>query len=59
MNEKVEKKHKPIMVTNKFYNNLEEIRKMIGYRTLTKTFEYIVDEFLSNKKSELMNDKNR
>jgi len=52
-------KHKPIMVTKDFYTNLEEIRKELGFRTLTKTFEYIAEVFLANKKQEITNDKNK
>jgi hypothetical protein len=52
-------KHKPIMVTKDFYTNLEEIRKELGFRTLTKTFEHIAEVFLANKKQEITNDKNK
>jgi hypothetical protein len=52
------KKYKPIMVSNDFYLNLEEIRKNLGFRSLTKTFEHIADEFLANKKEKELNDKN-
>lgn len=50
-----EKKHKPVMVSKDFYEKLEEIRKDIGYRSLTKTFEHIVYEFIANKKDKNIN----
>ena len=52
------KKHKPVMVSSDFYETLEDIRKQLGFRTLTKTFEHIADEFIANKKEEIDNDKN-
>ena len=47
------------MVSSDFYETLEDIRKDLGFRTLTKTFEHIADEFKANKKDENTNGENK
>jgi hypothetical protein len=60
MHEKTKKEtkiYKPVMVSNDFYDKLENIRASLGERTLIKAFEVIADFYIANEKTNKLNDK--
>jgi hypothetical protein len=45
-----EKGYKPMMVSNRFYNMVEQIRAEKGLRTLKETAELLVDFYIEKNK---------